>query len=98
MAVTKEDLQGFQRFADGKLENGGADSLVELASEWEAQRRGMSESPSEIDAPTLSLLAAAFPEVEDMGKLQQALARRGGVTTAQLLSNAALAAEKSGQE
>ena len=98
MAVTKEDLRNFQRFADGKLDNGGADSLVELASEWEAQRRGMSESLSEIDAPTLSLLAAAFPEVEDMGKLQQALARRGGITTAQLLSNAALAAEKSGSD
>jgi hypothetical protein len=95
MAVTKEDLRNFQRFADEKLDNGGSDSLVELASEWEAQRRGKSESLSEIDAPTLSLLAAAFPEVEDKGKLQQALARRGGVTTAQLLSNAALAAEKS---
>ncbi|HEY4234093.1 MAG TPA: hypothetical protein VGM76_11740 [Lacipirellulaceae bacterium] len=98
MAVTKDDLRNFQRFADEKLDNGESDSLVELASEWEAQRRGKSESVCEIDLPTLDLLAAAFPEMGDVGKLQQALARRGGVTTLQLLSNAALAADKSGKE
>jgi len=98
MAITKEDLRNFQRFADEKLDNGGSNSLVDLASEWEAQRRRTSERVAKIDAPSLGLLAAAFPEVEDVGKLQQALARRGGVTTVQLLSNAALAAEKSATE
>lgn len=35
MAVTKEDLEDFRRFVDEKLSNGGAESLTELAEEWE---------------------------------------------------------------
>jgi len=98
MAVTKEDLRDFNRFADEKVENGGANSLVELVSEWEAQRRETTQSHIEIDARTLSVLAAAFPDVDDPERLKQACARRGGSTTAQLLSKAALAAEKASQE
>lgn len=39
MAVTKNDLQDFQRFADEKLSNGGAESLHELVTQWEAARQ-----------------------------------------------------------
>ena len=35
---------------------------------------------------------------QHLDQVRQALARRGGITTAQLLSNAALAAEKSGSD
>jgi hypothetical protein len=42
MAVTKEDLRDFTRFADERIQNGGAESLVKLAGEWEA-KRGVSE-------------------------------------------------------
>lgn len=38
MAVTKQDLADFARFADEKLSNGGAESLIVLAREWERQR------------------------------------------------------------
>ena len=38
MAVTKEDLRNFHRFADEKIDKGAADSLVDLANQWETQR------------------------------------------------------------
>ena len=38
MAVTREDLRDFNRFADEKLANGGAESLTELARQWEERR------------------------------------------------------------
>lgn len=37
MAVTKNDVRDFIRFADERIENGGAGSLVELAREGDAQ-------------------------------------------------------------
>ena len=70
MAVTKEDLRDFHRFADEKLENGGADSLVELASQWEAQRHEMErtiadihQSHADIDAGKVSSVTETFAEV-----------------------------------
>jgi len=72
MAITKEDLRSFQRFADGKLENGGADSLVELAGEWEAQRREMEdtvadirESHADIEAGRVASVADTFADVRN---------------------------------
>jgi hypothetical protein len=105
MAITKDDLRDFNRFADERLETGGANSLVELAGEWEAQRReardtiaDVGECHVEIDADTLSALVAAFPDAQDPRRLKQALARRGGVTTAELLAKAAAAAQKANQQ
>jgi hypothetical protein len=100
MAVSKQDLRDFARFADEKLENGGVGSLVELAREWEAQRpqeAGTSLSRLNIDAGTLKLLAEAFPDIDDEQQLQQALARDSGITTAELLSKVASAAKKASQ-
>ena len=39
MAITKEDLQDFTQFADGKLVGGSAESLQELVLQWEAARQ-----------------------------------------------------------
>jgi hypothetical protein len=97
-------LQDFSRFVDQKLKNGDAESLVELAGEWERQRHNGKpeiyevEIPIEFDADTLKELAGAFPEEIDERKLDLALSRRDGITTAQLLSKAAAAAEKAARE
>lgn len=70
VAITKDDLRDFNRFADMKLANGGASSLVELAGEWEAQRREMEEtvaaiwrSHADIEAGRVTTVAEAFQEV-----------------------------------
>lgn len=39
MAVTEQDLDDFGRFAAEQLKNGGAESLQELAMEWEKLKR-----------------------------------------------------------
>lgn len=38
MAITEHDLECFSQFARERLNNGGAESLTRLVSEWEAQR------------------------------------------------------------
>ena len=70
MAVTKEDLTHFHRFADEKISKGGADSLVELAGEWEAERREMEQtvadirkSHADIDAGRVASVADTFADV-----------------------------------
>ena len=70
MALTKVDLQDFGRFADERLDRDGTASLVELASEWEAQRREMEEtvadiqqSHADIDAGRVESVADAFSDV-----------------------------------
>ena len=90
MAVTKEDIREFNRFVEKKLANGGAKSLAALVSEWESLR---GKSGHELDEQTTRAFSTAFPEGQDEFELQQALARRGGITTAELLSKAAIAAK-----
>ena len=97
MSITKEDLRDFTRFADQKLENGGAATMSELVQEWESQRRSTPPLCVEIDAHSASVLAAAFPEDQNDEKLKQSLGRRDGITTAELLRRAASAAEKAGR-
>ena len=75
MAVTKDDLQDFQRFADERLNGGGIQSLVDLAGQWEAQRldaqrREMDEtladihaSHADIEAGRVTGVAEAFADV-----------------------------------
>jgi hypothetical protein len=95
MAITKDDLRNFTLFAEEVLANGGADSIIELASEWEAQRAEdcstVENRTIQVDEETLRALAKAFPETDEQ-QLQRALARRGGVTTAEMLGKAVLAA------
>jgi hypothetical protein len=101
MAVTKEELREFTRFADEKLAQGDVESIVDLAGQWETRCRNATTSTDkgepifeDISEETLRFLAAAFPDVRDDEKLRDALSRRGGVTTAQMLANAAAAVEK----
>ena len=98
MPITKKDLQSFVHFAEETLENGGVDSLVELARMWEG-KRGTSEATLDvkIDADTARWLAEMFPDVHDEQRLQEARARRGGVTTAEMLRKAAAAAKEAGR-
>jgi hypothetical protein len=70
MALTREDLRDFNRFADERLANGGADFLAALAGEWEAKRREMDEtvadirqSHADIDAGRVSSVAETFADV-----------------------------------
>ena len=39
MAVTQEELDSFNRFASEKLNNGGAESLLELIRAWNASQQ-----------------------------------------------------------
>ncbi len=70
MPVTKEDLQAFHRFAGEKLDHDEARSLVELAGEWEANRRETEEtvedihqSHADIDAGRVASVSDTFADV-----------------------------------
>jgi hypothetical protein len=101
MAVTQDDLRNFISFADEKLKNGGADSIIELAGEWEMRRQDNTSAGIHkvvnVDEQTIQELSKAFPDVRDEQRLQRALARRGGVTTAEMLGKAMLAAARAGR-
>jgi hypothetical protein len=102
MSVTREDLHDFTRFADEKLQNGASRTLLELAREWESQRPEKEPTDAncaiQVDPETLQKLAKAFPDVQDDEQLRRALARRGGVTTAEMLGKAVLAAARAAHE
>ncbi len=70
MPVTKEDLRDFHRFADEKISKGAANSLIDLASEWEGQRReaqqtvaDIRQSHADIDAGRVAPVADTFAEI-----------------------------------
>ncbi len=70
MAVTKEDIVEFARFADGRLSSGTSDSLVDLAGEWEAQRREIDatvhdilESHADIESGRVKTVSDSFAEI-----------------------------------
>ena len=90
MAITSRELNEFTEFAGERIKSGEADTLVALASEWEARRRNGAIA---VDAESLAALAAAFPDVDDDQQLRQAMSRKGGITTQEMLRKAALAAE-----
>jgi hypothetical protein len=102
MAVTKDELCDFIRFADEKLENGGNGTLVDLVREWESQRGGENSSVTsceiQVDPETLQKLVNAFPDSQNDEQLRQSLARRDGVTTAEMLGRALLAAARVARE
>jgi hypothetical protein len=101
MALTKEELCDFNRFADEKLENGMTGTLLDLVREWEAQRREESTAANcaiQVDPETLQKLAEAFPDLQDEEQLRRSLERRGGVTTAEMLGKALLAGARTGRE
>jgi len=65
MAVTKEDLQAFHRFAGEKLDRGGTQSLVELADDWESNRREMEETVADIRQSHADIDAGRVAPVSD---------------------------------
>ena len=48
MSLTTQDLADFNHFATGKLTAGGAESIVELARQWEWERREFNETVAEL--------------------------------------------------
>ena len=80
MAVTENDLRDFQRFAAAKLNGSSAQSLVELAGEWQAQRqdatrREMEETVADIRASHADIEAGRVSPVADtFAKVRQQLA------------------------
>jgi len=48
MSLTSQDIASFNTFVAGKLTSGSADSLVDLARQWEAQRRDYDETVAEL--------------------------------------------------
>jgi len=64
MTITKEDLRDFNRFVDEKLSNGGAESLTELAREWE-ERRDFEKSVADVREGLSDAEAGRVHSVED---------------------------------
>ena len=68
MALTQDDLNDFQLFADKRLANGGADSMAELVSAWEDQRQhnrsvaALQESHADADAGRIAPTEEVFAE------------------------------------
>ena len=73
MAITKDDLQSFQLFADEMLTSGTAESLQEILDKWNARRElrqsvaGIKESISQYEAGEGLPVDQAFDEIR--GKL-----------------------------
>jgi hypothetical protein len=69
MAITREDLQDFNRFVDARLAGGDADSLLDLVREWQATREhegsiaALRESHADAQAGRVKPLDEAFAEV-----------------------------------
>jgi hypothetical protein len=70
MSISQDDLRDFNRFADERVRVGSVESLVELAGQWESQRREMEstiadilESHADIEAGRVQSVADAFAEV-----------------------------------
>lgn len=70
MSISSDDLRDFQRFADERVRVGSVESLVELAGQWEKQRREMEstiadirESHADIEAGRVQSAADAFADV-----------------------------------
>ncbi|MDC0935567.1 hypothetical protein OAS39_04710 [Pirellulales bacterium] len=69
MAITKDDLQSFQSFADEMLTTGTAESLQEILDKWNTRREhqqsvaGIKESISQYEAGEGLPVDQAFNEI-----------------------------------
>jgi hypothetical protein len=73
MSLSVNDLQDFQRFADERVRVGAVESLVELAGQWEAERREIEatvadirESHADIESGRVTNVADAFAEIRQV--------------------------------
>lgn len=79
MAITESDLHDFQRFATDKLNGDEAQSLVQLAGEWEAKRqdaarREMEETLADIHASHADIEAGrAIPVADAFAQIREQL-------------------------
>lgn len=48
MQFTTQDFADFTKFVTGKLKSGPANSIVDLAHQWEAERREFDETVAEL--------------------------------------------------
>lgn len=78
MSVTVQELEKFHRFAEEKINNGGAESLAELAGEWDAARRELEAlaadiraSHADIEAGRVKPVAEAFADIRAELGLQE---------------------------
>lgn len=60
MAITKDDLDAFHRFAEARLASRGADTLQELVDIWEIEH-----STPELHAQNLAAVQAAIRDMEN---------------------------------
>jgi hypothetical protein len=65
MPITKEDIQEFSRFASERVDNRDAESLVELARLWEAERREYEETVADVRAGMAEYDAGLGKTVEE---------------------------------
>jgi hypothetical protein len=69
MAVTRDELLDFNRFAEEKLTDGGADNLQDLLDEWNERRAhqqsiaGIRKSVAQYEAGECLPVHEAFDEV-----------------------------------
>jgi len=74
MSLTTQDLADFNHFATGKLTTGAAKSIVDLAREWEAERREFDETVAELRAGLADMEAGKGRLFsESMAELRQKL-------------------------
>jgi hypothetical protein len=72
MTISTADLSAFHHFAFAKVSDGGAESLVQLAAEWEAARAleesaaGIRESLADADADRLVTAEQAFADARQL--------------------------------
>lgn len=65
MSITRDDLQDFQKYADEQLQHANYATLVDLADQWEAQRREMAETVGDIEQSHVDIEAGRVCSVSD---------------------------------
>jgi hypothetical protein len=67
MSVTRQELESFQRFAEKKLGNGGAESISDLALQWQIERE-REEVHEALREATEDLRAGRYRPAEDVSR------------------------------
>jgi hypothetical protein len=67
MLVTQQDLDSFHHFALGKLQKGGAESIAELARQWEIARE-REEVQEALREATEDLKAGRYRPAEEVSR------------------------------
>jgi hypothetical protein len=67
MSVTVAQLEDFHRFAQAKLDNGGAETIAQLAQEWQVARERQEVNEALREA-TADLKAGRFRPAADVSR------------------------------